>query len=217
MTAALAVDLFGQPLPAPAAPRVRRPLAPPPPRITGGYGLLLIDLPWEFQLRSAAGEEKSAQAHYDCWSTEELATVWKAHLGIDWLTAPDCVAVFWATFPQLPDAFEVMHAWGFKYSTGGCWFKRTSRGKAAFGTGFRLRGAAEPFLVATRGAPPLKARNVRNVIEAATRGHSRKPDAIYALCEAIADGPYLEICARQAPPGWDVWGNEVGRFAWEGG
>ena len=70
-------------------------------------------------------------------------------------------------------------------------------------------------MVATRGNPPLKAKNVRNAIAAATRGHSRKPDQIYAVCEALFDGPYLEICARQAAPGWDAWGDQVGLFEWE--
>lgn len=211
----LAVDLFGEPLPAAPVPRRKRPLAPPPARVPGGYGCLLFDLPWQFALRSEAGEEKAPQAHYDCWSTEELATVWKEHLGIDWLTAPDCGAIFWATFPMLPQALEVIEAYGFVYSTGGVWLKQTKHGKPAFGTGFRLRSAAEPFLVATRGNPPLKAKNVRNAIAAATRGHSRKPDEIYAICEALFDGPYLEICARQAAPGWDAWGDQVGLFEWE--
>lgn len=212
MTAALAVDLFGEPLPPVPEPRRRRPLAPPPERAPGGYGCLLVDLPWRFELHSEAGEAKAPQAHYDCWTTEDLATMWRDHLRIDWLTAPDCGLVFWATFPMLDDARYVIRKWGFAYSTGGAWFKKTRSGKPAFGTGYRLRSAVEPFLVATRGNPPLKSRSQRNAIEAAVRGHSRKPDQIYDLCEALFDGPYLEICARQRRPGWEAWGDQVGLF-----
>ena len=38
--------------------------------------------------------------------------------------------------------------------------------------------------------------------------HSRKPDDLYHYAESLP-GPYLELFARRARPGWDVWGNEV--------
>jgi N6-adenosine-specific RNA methylase IME4 len=203
------VDLLGQPLPAPRSPR--QPLAPPPP-IGRTYGCLLIDLPWTFELRSEAGEGKAPQAKYDCWSSEELATLWPRHLNIDWICLPDCGAVFWTTWPMLQQSFRVIEGWGFTYSTGGSWHKRTARGKYRVGPGYRLRSASEPFLVATRGRPPIKSRNALNALDEVAREHSRKPDKIYALCEALFDGPYLEICARQQAPGWDAWGDQVGLF-----
>ena len=44
------------------------------------------------------------------------------------------------------------------------------------------------------------------------REHSRKPDEIYSRIEALVDGPYLEMFARQRWPGWDSLGNEVDKF-----
>jgi N6-adenosine-specific RNA methylase IME4 len=42
------------------------------------------------------------------------------------------------------------------------------------------------------------------------REHSRKPEASYAIIERMyPDLPKLELSARHARPGWDVWGNEV--------
>lgn len=46
-----------------------------------------------------------------------------------------------------------------------------------------------------------------HVIDAEARGHSRKPDQQYDYC-----GRFAELFARQAWPGWDAWGNEVGNF-----
>lgn len=114
---------------------------------------------------------------------------------------------------MLPQALELMQAWGFTYSTGGSWTKLTKNGKLHFGTGYRFRSTTEPFLIGTRGKPPIKSRNTRNIIEAMAREHSRKPDDQYAMCEALADGPYLEMFARQCyADHWDVFGNETNKF-----
>jgi len=46
--------------------------------------------------------------------------------------------------------------------------------------------------------------------------YPREPRAVsdcYARIEALVDGPYLELFARQERPGWDSFGNEVGKFA----
>jgi N6-adenosine-specific RNA methylase IME4 len=177
------------------------------------FKCVLADPPWSFQNWSEAGEAKNAKAKYPCESTEDIIKI-GPKIGLDFVCDVDCGLVMWATAPLLPDAVQVMRAWGFKYVTAGAWAKRTKHGKTAFGTGYWLRSAAEFWLIGVRGAPSPKARNVRNLIDAPVREHSRKPDDIYDVCERLFDGPYLELFARQAPrPGWTAWGNEVGKFA----
>jgi N6-adenosine-specific RNA methylase IME4 len=44
------------------------------------------------------------------------------------------------------------------------------------------------------------------------REHSRKPDEIYGRIEALCDGPYLELWARQQWLNWSCVGDEVGKF-----
>jgi len=75
-----------------------------------------------------------------------------------------------------------------------------------------LRSAAEPFLLGTIGHPEYRSRSVRNLIVAPVREHSRKPDAMYEMIEALVEGPYCELFSRTTRPGWDSWGNEVGKF-----
>ena len=40
--------------------------------------------------------------------------------------------------------------------------------------------------------------------------HSKKPDETRdKIISLMGDLPRVELFARQTPPGWDVWGNEV--------
>ncbi len=58
-------------------------------------------------------------------------------------------------------------------------------------------------------------RDVRNLIVAPIREHSRKPDQMRKDIERMFDGPYCELFGRQQFPGWDVWGNDTERFTEE--
>ncbi|WP_226562173.1 MT-A70 family methyltransferase [Salipiger thiooxidans] len=172
------------------------------------YGMIMADPPWHYELRSPAGEAKAPQAKYECAPLD-----WIKELPVGHLAAPDCVLWLWATNPMLPQALEVMAAWGFTFKTAGHWSKKTRHGKQAFGTGYLLRCAGEPFLIGTIGSPRVS-KAVRSVIEGPIREHSRKPDEAFAAAEMLVPNVRrIELFSRQERAGWDVMGNEVGRFA----
>ena len=172
------------------------------------YGLIMADPPWSFRTWSDKGNAKGAKAQYDCTPLE-----WIKSLRVADMAAPDCVLWLWATNPMLPQAIEVMAAWGFTFKTAGHWSKKTVNGKQAFGTGYILRCAGEPFLIGTIGNPKT-ARNVRSVIEGPVRQHSRKPDEAFAAAEALLPAVQrIELFSRQERDGWDVMGYQVGMFA----
>lgn len=171
------------------------------------YGLIMIDPPWQFDNWSKAGEGKNAAAQYDCWTLDRV----KALRVGEW-AAPDCLLWLWACNPLLPEAFEVLRAWGFTFKTAGHWSKKTVNGKQHFGTGYILRSAGEPFLIGTIGKPKT-ALNVRSVIEGVAREHSRKPEEAFAAAERLCgDVLRLDVFSRQERPGWDSFGNEVDKF-----
>ncbi|GJD71343.1 MT-A70 family methyltransferase [Methylobacterium gnaphalii] len=172
------------------------------------YDLIMIDPAWEFSLRSEKGEGKSAQAHYACMSLADIKALPVAHLA-----RKDALLWCWATHPMLPQAIESVAAWGFTFVTSGVWVKTTSGGKIAFGTGYVLRSASEPFLIARFGRPRT-ARNVRTVIMAEARDHSRKPDEAYEIAEAWAIDATrrADVFSRQTRPGWEAFGDEAGKF-----
>jgi N6-adenosine-specific RNA methylase IME4 len=171
------------------------------------YQLLMADPPWHFKLYSELGSKKSAQGQYRVMSLDDIAA-----LPVDQLAAPECVLFMWSTFPMLPQAFGVMEAWGFTYKTGGVWHKRTKNGKTAFGTGYRVRSAAEPWLLGVIGNPKTP-RTHRNLIEGLARQHSRKPSEAYSWCESyMPEARRADLFAREQRRGWDAWGAEATKF-----
>lgn len=172
------------------------------------YGVILADPPWQYELYSEAGEAKSPQAHYACMDADDIAA-----LPVQRLAATDAVLIMWATAPMIDVALNVMAAWGFRYKTMGAWHKLTKTGRhTAFGPGYIYRSAMEPWILGTIGTPECRARDVRNLIAAPVREHSRKPDEMRHTIERQFHGPYAELFARQSAPGWDSWGNEVDKF-----
>ncbi|MBB6306248.1 MT-A70 family methyltransferase [Xanthobacter tagetidis] len=172
------------------------------------YGLIMVDFPWRFSNWSAKGEVKNPLAHYECMTLAEMKA-----LPIAQLAAPDCVLWMWATNPMLPQALDVMAGLGFTFKTAGHWVKRTPSGKLAFGTGYVLRSAGEPFLIGTIGKPTTS-RSVRSIVEGPVREHSRKPDEAYVAAEALVPGTVrrADLFSREGRPGWDAWGREAGKF-----
>ena len=80
------------------------------------------------------------------------------------------------------------------------------------GLGYWTRANPDQCLLATRGKPPRKAKNVRRLVVEKRGEHSRKPDVVRDYIERLVDGPYLELFARETKPGWDCWGDQVALF-----
>ena len=52
--------------------------------------------------------------------------------------------------------------------------------------------------------------DIHQFIISPIEAHSKKPDETRDKIVALmGDRPRVELFARQTPPGWDVWGNEV--------
>lgn len=180
------------------------------------YDVILADPPTDFETWSDKGHGKSQHRHYDVMSWEALNA-----LRVDQLGRGDAILFCWGCWPTIDRTLEMIRAWGFKYVTGGAWTKLTKYGKHRWGTGYRLRSITEPYLIATLGSPDT-IKTVKNIIEtkylstirAENLGHSRKPDEQYEVCERIMPRAvrYLELFGRKTRPGWDTFGNEVGKF-----
>ena len=127
------------------------------------------------------------------------------------VTAVNAHLYLWVPNALLPEGLEVMQAWGFRYVSNIIWAKRRKDGGPdGRGVGFYFRNVTEPILFGVKGSMRTLApgRSTVNMIETRKREHSRKPDEQYDLIESCSPGPYLEMFARYAQPGWSVWGIE---------
>ena len=166
------------------------------------WPIILADPPWHYEI-SAPGREQSHPAqHYPVMSLGDICA-----LPVAELAAESCVLFLWTTAPCLEQAFEVIRAWGFEYKSNVVWDKEI------MGMGHRVRVQHEHLLIASKGTPPLPPTGSvpASVMRERRREHSRKPEVSYRIIEAMYPAlPKIELFARQARPGWDVWGNEVG-------
>ena len=117
------------------------------------------------------------------------------------------VLFLWVPSSLLEDAFPVIRAWGFAYKTSFVWDKQQHN------YGYYNSVRHEFLLVATRGSylPEPKTLDPSVIAIKRSKKHSEKPAAFRTLIEKLyPHGTKLELFARQAPPGWTVWGDQVG-------
>ena len=174
------------------------------------YGAILADPPWSFKSWSGktGTPHRSANDHYVTTETVKLVDIPVADMAED-----NCALFMWVVDSHVDQALDLGKAWGFGFKTiAFIWHKGVSPEHANIGMGYWTRKQAETCFMFTRGAPKRLSAAVRQLIIAPRREHSRKPDEQYERIEALVGGPYLEMFARQTRPGWDAWGNEVGKF-----
>jgi N6-adenosine-specific RNA methylase IME4 len=106
---------------------------------------------------------------------------------------------------MLHEAFCVLSGWDFEYKTLLVW-EKTGR----LGMGYWFRVQTELLLVATRGKPKPFRKQFKNIIRAPVGRHSEKPACFRQLIMDCSPGPYLELFARAAEPGWTAVGLDVG-------
>jgi N6-adenosine-specific RNA methylase IME4 len=194
------------------------------------YKIISADPNWMYENWSEK-KNGAASSHYKCSPVEEICSI---PVG-NW-AAKDSVLTLWGTLPKLPEALQVMNAWGFKYVSSIPWVKHVPKnftikfneGKTLLelendirmGIGFWTRSTTELLLIGTKGAP--KRINSRKetpfgLLEANDRvfyhkigKHSKKPEDVQTWLERTFKGPYLELYSTRQRKGWDCWGYDTG-------
>ena len=204
------------------------------------YSIILADPPWWYADQKKIRKDTKAPTrgigachHYPQMRTGEICA-----MPIKELRSDRCLLFLWATCPLLPDALQVMDAWGFDYSTVAfTWVKLNAKQAAqkghrlrqllyslglynfldkltVFGPGYYTGSNIELVLLGRR----KRARSIRHdgykspqVIYAPRQEHSQKPTVIQNRIERMYPDalPRLELFARVAHTGWTIFGNEV--------
>ena len=177
------------------------------------FGLIAADCPMRFK---AGKSNRSIENHYPTMPLGDIKA-----LPVYELAADDCALLLWTSPPFLAQSLAIMAAWRFRFvSIGFTWLKLRRHAademfmdKDVFRSlGHTTRKSSEVCLLGKRGRPPRLNKNVQEVILAARREHSRKPQQFFDRCEKLYPGPYLELFGRQQRKGWTVWGNQSDKF-----
>src|SRR5215471_13428054 len=168
----------------------------------GHYRAIAVDPPSHFKARTALqvqnwNSRRDVEKHYRTMSFEQLAALPVGALG-----AQDAHLLIWSSGPFIPQALRLIEAWGFRFSTRAFTWLKTKRGwdgisplsESDFhiGLGLTVRHQTEFVLLARRGNCRRKAKDVRELIIAPRREHSRKPDEFFKRVERYCDDPFVE-------------------------
>jgi N6-adenosine-specific RNA methylase IME4 len=166
----------------------------------GPFDVVYADPPWRYSF--SRSKSRQIENQYPTMSLGDIKA-----LPVKQVCAADCVLFLWATSPKLPEAMQVIEAWGFTYKTCMVWCK------TQIGMGYWARQKHELLLIATRGKPkpPKPSKRPNSVIVAKRGRHSEKPFDFYGVIEEMTPGARrLELFCRCPVDGWEVWGNELG-------
>jgi N6-adenosine-specific RNA methylase IME4 len=171
-----------------------------------GHDVIVADPPWDFHNYSDRGTAKGADPHYRVQPLD-----WIKALRVGDLARGDCLLLLWATGCMLPQALDVMRAWGFAFKSEMVWRKLYASGKPRMGTGYRVRTLHEPVLVGTVGNPRHKP--LPSLFDGIAREHSRKPMEFYDVLAAATPGAFrADLFTRETRPGFTGWGDEAAKF-----
>ncbi|MFN3200707.1 MAG: MT-A70 family methyltransferase [Bradymonadia bacterium] len=179
--------------------------------MSGRYSIIYADPPWQYRDKAHAGK-RGVDYKYPTMTIDDICRLDVASV------CEDNAALFmWATMPLLAEGLRVMESWGFTYKTVAfVWVKTYPKAGTPFwGMGSWTRANAEIVMLGIKGRPKRISASVHQIVHAPTieapiERHSKKPDIFRdRIVELMGDVPRLEMFARQAPEGWDTWGNEV--------
>src|SRR5215472_4705826 len=139
------------------------------------YGVIYADPPWQFEPYSRiTGMDRAPENHYGTMPLNEIKAIRVP-------AAPNCALFLWATQPMLPQALDVMAAWGFRYVSHWVWEKDR------IGLGYWSRNVHELLLIGTRGdvPAPLPGTQLDSIIQAPRGVHSEKPEVFARIIEEM--------------------------------
>ena len=160
------------------------------------YRVIYADPPWSYNDKQDTAKLGGAEKYYPTMPIEDICA----------LPVPsekNAVLFLWTTSPQLEDSFKVINAWGFKYKSSFIW------DKVLHAMGHYNSVRHEFLLIATKGScTPDVPKLFDSVVSIERTEHSRKPKEFREMIDTLyPNGNRLEMFAREAPEGWDVWGN----------
>lgn len=183
------------------------------------FRTILADPPWNYEDDLPEDVGRGAAEHYDTLHTGYIMGLGEQ---VQQIAAPSAHLYLWTTGSFMPEAFEVVDAWGFDHKQVLTWVKvnnapptlphereQNTRLRRYMGMGRYYRNSAEFLLFATKGNRQVNREDASTTFFAERSDHSVKPEKSYRLIEQMSDGPFFEMFSRSKRAGWTAWGDEA--------
>lgn len=173
------------------------------------YKTIYADPPWKYG-KWGMGSEKCLLKQYQREPTP-LPYHWMSMeeikgLPVNKLSDENCELYLWTTQKYLPDSFEVLKSWGFKYCQTLTWCKKPM----GTGQGGVYCPTTEFLILGRKGKMPnIKRIDITWWETKRQNKHSKKPEFFQDMIEVVSESPRIELFARHRRLGWDAWGDEV--------
>lgn len=174
------------------------------------YKTIVVDPPWHYGKwgkasiapRGSSYEPQDSVIPYETMTVKEIMG-----LPLQDIAADNCDLYLWTTQKYLPDSFEVLKAWGFKYCQTLTWCKKPK----GTGQGGLYCPTTEFLLLGRKGKMPKNKKRLDTTWWEVKRPmkHSKKPENFQDIIEKQSNSPRIELFARRERAGWDTWGDEV--------
>lgn len=190
------------------------------------YKIVYADPMWNFKNYSADepgmvhDRSRGANKHYPTATVNDICKLIPP-------TEDDVILLIWGLSTHIPELLKVISAWGFTLQTKAWgWTKMTKdMSHPRIGMGYWVRQCTEDCWLATKGKPHRPEwmgepgailtydLDIDDTLLAPRWGlrHSEKPKECYDKIDRLFPDMYprLEMFARNARDGWDVFGNEA--------
>lgn len=162
------------------------------------YDVIVIDPAWEMKKIDRDVAPNQTDFDYPTMTIEEIKNFK--------IPAEDnCHLFLWTTQKYLPESFDILKEWGFKYVLTFVWHKNG---------GFQPFGLPQyncEFVVYARKGTPffIDTKDFFTCFNAKRTGHSSKPEEFYDMIRRVTAGTKIDIFNRRKIDGFDTYGNEA--------
>lgn len=173
----------------------------------GTFRTIVIDPPWPMQKIDREVRPAQAQSEY-----KQHRMTLDDIKALDVPAADLCHLYLWTTHKMLPASFDILRAWGFKYTFEMVWHKAGGFqpfNLPQYNCEFVLFGRKGGLAFSTTKAFPC-------CFDGERREHSSKPDEFYDLVRRVSPAPRIDMFSRRTHQGFKAWGDEAGKFDGKG-